>query len=596
MPKMTPPSKQVALVYNADKPQAHQEWLRLKRWLEQRKVKVIASAKVTPAMKNADFVVAVGGDGTVLSVARQVSGWSVPVLGVNVGRLGFLAATEVGAMFRTLSRVLAGESRMEVRTMLSVTGVAKGRKFGPTLALNDCVVRSGSSGRVLQLQATVRNRPLASYAGDGLILATPTGSTAYNLAASGPILYPDLDVLLLCPICPHSLVQRPLVMPTFEVVEVDVLRPSPPALLCVDGLVTQTLHPGDRVVVRRADEQAKLLMDPDRTYYQVLQNKLKWGIVMLREIGIKNFVLIEDLRLELDKGLNVLTGETGAGKTIVLDALGLLLGDRFQSEQVRQGAEKSSIDGTFDVPKHREFQAWWKDHDFEKPDDILIRREGYPDGRSKAYLNDQPVTLTTLQDLGAFLVDVHGQNEHQQIMKPSVQLALLDRFAGLQEKREAIEPLFKAWKDLREQQSAKALSEEERLQRVDVYRFQLQEIEKAHLTLGEEENLTARLPELKNAERLQSLANTAYGTLYQDEGSALERLGQVEKAFESLRSLAPSVDPLSKELEDAKVRLEDVAHGLQALAARWEADPAALEESLNRLDLLSRLKKIWGNG
>src|SRR5437016_7066004 len=155
---------------------------------------------------------------------------------------------------------------------------------------------------------------------------------------------------------------------------------------------------------------------------------------MLREIGIKNFVLFEEIRLEMDAGLNVLTGETGAGKTIVLDALGLLLGDRFQSEQVRQGAERASVDGVFDRPRLREFENWWNDHGFEKSDEILIRREGYPDGRSKAYLNDQPVTLGTLQELGSFLVDVHGQNEHQQILRPSIQLALLDRSAGLEER------------------------------------------------------------------------------------------------------------------------------------------------------------------
>src|SRR5262245_60542071 len=133
-------------------------------------------------------------------------------------------------------------------------------------------------------------------------------------------------------------------------------------------------------------------------------------VLMLREIGIKNFVLIEDMRLEFDKGLNILTGETGAGKTIVLDALGLFLGDRFKSEQVRPGAELASIDGTFEVPKQLDFVSWWKDHDFEKCEEILIRREGYPDGRSKAFLNDQPVTLSTLQELGEFVVDVHGQN------------------------------------------------------------------------------------------------------------------------------------------------------------------------------------------
>jgi DNA repair protein RecN (Recombination protein N) len=316
---------------------------------------------------------------------------------------------------------------------------------------------------------------------------------------------------------------------------------------------------------------------------------------MLREIGIRNFILIEDLRLDFDKGLNVLTGETGAGKTIVLDALGLLLGDRFKSEQVRQGAERAAIDGTFEAPGERDFEHWWKEHGYQKADEILIRREGYPDGRSKAYLNDQPVTLGALQELGAWLVDVHGQNEHQQILKPAVQLALLDRFGDLEEKREGVGPLFRAWKDLKEHLSAKELSEDERLQSIDVYRFQLQEIEKAQLKPGEEEELAQRLPELKNAERLQVLANGANGALYQDEGSALERLGQAEKAFQSLANLAPSVEPLSKELAEAKARLEEVAHSLQSLAGRWEADPAALEEALNRIDLIARLKKKYGS-
>ncbi len=316
---------------------------------------------------------------------------------------------------------------------------------------------------------------------------------------------------------------------------------------------------------------------------------------MLLEIGIRNFVLIEELRLELDKGLNVLTGETGAGKSIVFDALGLLLGDRFQSEQVRQGAERASIDGTFERPKQPEFKRWWKERGFDDSDTIVIRREGYPDGRSKAYLNDQPVTLATLQELGAYLVDVHGQNEHQQILKPSVQLALLDRFAGLEEKREAILPLYQNWKGLLEQRNAKTLSEEERLQRIDIYRFQVTEIEKASLKAGEEEELNTRLPELKNAGKLQSAAQTAYGALYEEEGSALERLGQAQKAFETLAALAPSAEPLAREIEEAKSRLEDVMLNLKQLVERWEADPAALEASLNRLDLISRLKKKYGS-
>ncbi len=277
MSKSETPSKKVALVYNAQKERAWEECSRLKKWLQSRRVKVVSATQVTPAMKGCDFVVALGGDGTVLHVARSVAPWNMPVLGVNVGRLGFLAATEVGATHRTLALVLSGKGRVETRSLISVESIIGGKKRGPFLALNDAVLRSGATGRVLRLQAMVRDRHLANYVGDGLILATPTGSTAYNLAASGPIIYPELDVLLVSPICPHSLAQRPLVIPTYEVLSVTVSPPSPPAILCLDGETKHALEAGDRVEIRRASEQVQLLMDPDRTFYQVLQTKLKWG-------------------------------------------------------------------------------------------------------------------------------------------------------------------------------------------------------------------------------------------------------------------------------------------------------------------------------
>jgi len=267
----------VAIVFNPDKPRAREQSQKLAHWFKQHKLQVQVSTKVTAAMKTANMVVALGGDGTVLQVARDVSDWNIPVMGVNVGRLGFLAATETGAATRTLQRVISGEGRIEPRTLIEATVYAKGKRAMTYLGLNDAVLRSGATGRVLWLESRVRDRVLASYAGDGLIISTPTGSTAYNLAASGPILYPDLDVLLMTPICPHSLSQRPLVLPAYEVIEVSVLKPSPETILSLDGRLSQTLSPGDRVEIRRSMKQAQLLMDPDRTFYQVLQNKLKWG-------------------------------------------------------------------------------------------------------------------------------------------------------------------------------------------------------------------------------------------------------------------------------------------------------------------------------
>jgi NAD+ kinase len=277
MAKSNPLVQLVGIVYNPEKERAYHENVKLKKWLQHRGIKSTSNTRVSATMKNCSFVVALGGDGTVLSVARAVAPWGVPVLGVNVGRLGFLAATELPVMYRTLSRVLAGQNRVENRTLISVKGIKRGKSIGPYLGLNDCVIRSGGTGRVLMLEASIQGRPLAKYIGDGLIVSTPTGSTAYNLAASGPIIHPDLDVLILAPICPHSLSQRPLVLPTFEVITIIVDRPSPDALLSIDGQVNHQLLPGDRVEIRRATEQAQLLMDADRSFYQVLQNKLKWG-------------------------------------------------------------------------------------------------------------------------------------------------------------------------------------------------------------------------------------------------------------------------------------------------------------------------------
>lgn len=277
MPKKSRQFACIALVYNPEKPRALPEAQKLKRWLTHQGIRVLIESKVTPAMKTAQLVIALGGDGTVLGVTRAVAHWNVPVLGVNVGHLGFLAATELGAASRTIGRVLAGEGRLETRTLLSVSGRVGGKSFRAGLALNDAVLRSGASGHVLWLKSSVQGKTLASYAGDGLIVATPTGSTAYNLAASGPIVHPDLDVLLMVPICPHSLAQRPLVLPAYEIITIEVLRPSATAILSLDGQLNQTLQPGDHVEIRRATEQVKLLMDPTRTFYQVLQNKLKWG-------------------------------------------------------------------------------------------------------------------------------------------------------------------------------------------------------------------------------------------------------------------------------------------------------------------------------
>jgi len=267
----------VGIVYNPDKELAKRERTRITQWLSERGYQMIVSERVTTAMAKASLVLALGGDGTVLRVARGMAPYNVPVLGINIGRLGFLAATGTGASIRTLARVLAGKVELQERTLLSVTASSNGRDEGTLLALNDCVLRSGSTGRIAMLKVEVDKKPLATYRGDGLIVATPTGSTAYNLAASGPIVHPSLNVLLLTPICPHTLVQRPLIIPAQSTISIVIPYSEPQVMLCLDGQVTFPLKKNDRVTVKLAPETVRFYHDPERTYYQLLQTKLKWG-------------------------------------------------------------------------------------------------------------------------------------------------------------------------------------------------------------------------------------------------------------------------------------------------------------------------------
>jgi NAD+ kinase len=277
MDKKVPVYRKIAVVYNPDKERARRELPRLGKWLRKKGVSFTVSRPDKISLRQAGMVIALGGDGTVLHAAKQASAWGIPVFGVNVGRLGFLTATEVDEMYPVLAKLLAGHGRIEIRTMLSVRVRINGKSCGPFLALNDCVIRSGATGRVFQLNVSIRGKSLATYLGDGLIIATPTGSTAYSLAAYGPIVYPETDVMLLSPISPHTLALRPLVLPAFEIVSVEVAQRNPSAALCLDGIVMHPLRGGDRIEVRRATEQVQLFLHPDRNFYEVLQNKLKWG-------------------------------------------------------------------------------------------------------------------------------------------------------------------------------------------------------------------------------------------------------------------------------------------------------------------------------
>lgn len=272
------------LFYNEDKLEAVR-WIKTVRGLLIKRGIKVCMGNASSAKKQlplVDIAIALGGDGTMLRAARLLAPRSVPLLGVNTGGLGFLSGADAQDLRRYLGSILAGRFVLEERWMLSVEATAQGRcVFGPLVALNDCVIRCGDQARAITLRASCANLFVADYFGDGLIISTPTGSTAYALAAGGPVVDPRLDAFLIAPICPHTLTQRPLIIPAKEPVLVRVARrhpnEKPQTLLSLDGQVGAPLQVGTEISIRRYEKPLKLFINPQRSYFEVLRRKLKWG-------------------------------------------------------------------------------------------------------------------------------------------------------------------------------------------------------------------------------------------------------------------------------------------------------------------------------
>lgn len=259
-------------------------------WLREHKIRTLvddetrdcidAGIEGTPRESLADRVdllVVLGGDGTLLSAARALGGQGVPILGVNLGGLGFLTSVTLGELYPVLEQVIAGNYRTSDRMMLQATVLHDGQATDPHLALNDAVVNKQAMARMLDFDVYVDKNHVGRYRADGLIVATPTGSTAYSLAAGGPIVHPDLDVLVVTPICPHMLTNRPLVVPGASEVGVDFSAADEPAYLTLDGQTGAQLGLNHRITVTKSENKVKLVRPSDKTYFEILRSKLRWS-------------------------------------------------------------------------------------------------------------------------------------------------------------------------------------------------------------------------------------------------------------------------------------------------------------------------------
>lgn len=224
-----------------------------------------------------DMIIVLGGDGTMLSVARLVGSRGIPILGVNLGGLGFITEVNRDEIFDATEKVLSGSCSIEERIMLSAIVFRSGEKIADFIVLNDVVINKGALARIIDLETYINNTYVTTFKSDGLIISTPTGSTAYCLSAGGPILYPTLNSIVLTPICPHTLTNRPIVLPDNFIIEVILRSESEDVFLTLDGQVGFSLRRNDTVEVKKTDFTTKLLIPCERDYFQILRTKLKWG-------------------------------------------------------------------------------------------------------------------------------------------------------------------------------------------------------------------------------------------------------------------------------------------------------------------------------
>ena len=266
------------------------------RWLEERKVKALFDHETGSMLDLADrsigrnelpsrvdMLLVLGGDGTLLAAARLIDEKNVPILAINLGALGFLTGTALEAMYPALEDVLAGKARRQRRAQMRAEVIRAGETISTFRALNDVVLNKAAIARILDFDVSIDGGYVASYRADGLILSTPTGSTAYSLAAGGPVVAPSVDALLITPICAHTLSNRPLVVPDSVTIEATIKTPRESVFLTVDGQVGVAVRTDDTVRVTKSEYCVELIVPPRQSYFDVLRQKLQWG----GKVGLK---------------------------------------------------------------------------------------------------------------------------------------------------------------------------------------------------------------------------------------------------------------------------------------------------------------------
>jgi DNA repair protein RecN (Recombination protein N) len=317
---------------------------------------------------------------------------------------------------------------------------------------------------------------------------------------------------------------------------------------------------------------------------------------MLAELRIVNFALIELLSLQFQSGFTVLTGETGAGKSLLIDAIALLVGGRASTDQIRSGEVEAQLEAVFHFPDTHPLLQHLRSRDIIGQDEseLILRRVLSRSGRHRVYINGNLCSQRVLEELGGTLVDIHGQHEQQSLLATAKQLDALDVFGRLLGLREKYEQAYQRWKDLRAQLEAAQGSAADRARQEDMLRFQAQEIDRAGLLPDEEEQLHGERRRLAHAHRLRELAHEAHIELQADEQAVLTRLGRIGRILVELAQTDPEMDDCTQIATESAIQLKELAGRLRDYARQLEVDPGRQAVVEDRLDLIQRLKKKYG--
>lgn len=315
---------------------------------------------------------------------------------------------------------------------------------------------------------------------------------------------------------------------------------------------------------------------------------------MLKSLHIKNYTLIDEIEIDFESGLNIMTGETGAGKSIIIDALSLVLGERASSEVIRKGQEKAIVETIFGISDNKKVKKLLEANEIEADDELILRREISARGQNRCFVNDTPATLSLLQSVGDLMVDLHGQHEHQSLLKTETHIELLDDFGGLEglvaEFRQAYQRMSLLFAELDELRAKEERLKEKR----DLYEFQIKEIDNLNPRPDEEEALESELRILENAEKLFEATSQLHQMLYEGEQAVYDQLILARNQLEDLAGIDKSFEEPKRECASAVAIISEVAKFIQNYNSKIEFNPERLEAIRERLGQLSMLKKKYG--